>query len=151
MEPTALPHKDGPNVGTLAVMATGGVLVAGGFASGGLVEDTPALLFLAPLVGGATTYVLGEVMGHRGDPLRSLGWTALGAVPGAAVMGLSIAVGGDRPLSDLGAETLVPFIAGYLLYVGLPPVATAAGHYVAPTVQATPEGAAPGISLRLGL
>lgn len=148
-----LPQRGSPNAGTLAVMAAGGVLVAGAYASGGLVDGTPGLFWLTPLVGGATTYGLGEAMGHRGDPLRALGFTSLGAIPGSVLIVAGAAgLGSDGDSDDLISDDAVLIVLGLVAYTVIPPVAAAAGHIVRPTVQATPDGGmASGLSVRIGL
>ena len=147
-----LVQDERPNGGTMTVMAVGGMLAASAFATGGLVSDNEGLFWLTPLVGGATTYALGEVMGHRGSPLRSLGMTALGAVPGAAILALYAATTEDQPLADLGTDDVLIVLSGMALYSVLPPALAARAHYVSPAVHTTPDGqSAPALSVRIGL
>ncbi|MEL6614118.1 MAG: hypothetical protein AAFQ43_00185 [Bacteroidota bacterium] len=142
---------EGPNTGTRFVMALGGTLAAGAFGAAALDGEHPWLFWFTPLAGGATTYALGEVMGYRGDPLRSLGATALGAIPGAVVVGVAIAIEeeGDAWVTP---EGVVTFLAGYGLYATVPSVLAARAHTVSPTVLRGPDGAAsPGLSLTVDL
>lgn len=136
-------------------MALAGISAALTFTQVAFQRGYDGFVLLAPFVGGATAYELGERFGYHGDPVPALKTIAIGALPGAALMGLGVAMapngGGEDGLPPAAAAT---FISGYVLYLVIPPILVARAHHptVTPEVQATPDGGlAPGLSLTIGL